>query len=65
VIVVDYVQLTDDTSQHSIDIEMTVTDGGLDIGLFCPESMVSLEQGEEALTEFKALLEKVVGKAKT
>jgi hypothetical protein len=62
--VVDYVQLTNDTSQHSIDIEMTVTDGKLDVGLFCPESMVSLERAEEALTEFKALLEKVVGKAK-
>jgi hypothetical protein len=43
---------------------MTVTDGKLDVGLFCPESMLSLQQAEEALTEFKALLEKFVGKAK-
>lgn len=50
--------------QHSLDIEMTVTGGKLDVGLFCPESMVSLEHAKEALAEFKALLEKVVGKAR-
>lgn len=50
--------------QHSLDIEMTVTDGKLDVGLFCPASMISLQEAEDALAEFKALLEKFVGKAK-
>ena len=54
---------TDAYLEHSLDIEMAVTGGKLDVGLFCPESMVSLPQAEEALAEFKALLEKVVGKA--
>ena len=51
--------------QHSVDIEMTVTkDGNLDVGLFCPETMLSLPDAEKALEEFKGLLQRVIGKAK-
>ena len=50
--------------QHSVDIEMTITDGKLDVGLFCPEDMIDLEQANEALEEFRRVLEKLAGKAK-
>ena len=43
---------------------MTVTDGTLDVGLFCPEVMLSLEDAEGALQELRGMLEKFVGKAK-
>ena len=49
-------------SQHSIDIEMTVADGKLGVGIFCPEEMLGLEKAEEALQELKSTLEKLVGK---
>lgn len=42
-----------------MDVEMTITDAGLDVGLFCPEEMLSLDQAEEALGELKRVLEQV------
>lgn len=54
-----------DAYQHSLDIEMTVTnDGKLDAGLFCAEEMLGLERAGEALQEMVLMLEKVVGKAR-
>ena len=43
---------------------MTVRDGKLDVGLFCPEAMLGLEAGEGALEELKATLEKFIGKSR-
>ena len=55
---------TNDFVQHSLDIEMAITNNDLAVGLFCPESMIGLERAEKALDEFKTLLEKFVGKSK-
>ena len=50
--------------QHAIDIEMTITNGQLGVGWFCPEKMVDLPAAEQAMEELKNMLEKLVGKAK-
>lgn len=41
-----------------------ITDGKLGVGLFCPQSMVGLDEGQEVLEELKSILEKIVGKQK-
>lgn len=46
--------------QHSVDIEMTVTDGKLDVGLFAPGEMLSLEEADAAIGQLKELLESLV-----
>lgn len=36
--------------QHSVDLEVTITpSGAMNVGLFCPTSMISLQQAEDAL----------------
>ncbi|KAK3699962.1 hypothetical protein LTR37_016206 [Vermiconidia calcicola] len=61
----DFSRAVTDKRQHSLDIEMTVTnDGKLDVGLFCPEELLGLQRAGEALQEMVAMLEKVVGKAR-
>lgn len=52
------------TLQHSLDLEATVVNGALDVGLFCPEEMLGLSRAEEVVEEIGGLLEKLVGKAK-
>lgn len=51
------------TYQHSVDLEMTVTEGKLDVGLFAPADMLSLEEANGALVELQELLEVVLGKS--
>jgi amino acid adenylation domain-containing protein len=47
--------------QHAIDIEMTITDdGGLDFGLFAPQEMLGLDEGEALVAGVKEKLEKLV-----
>lgn len=41
---------------------MTITDGKLSVGLFCPASMIGLDEAERALEELKVVLEKIIGK---
>ena len=50
--------------QHSVDVEMAITPGGLDVGLFCPEAMLGLEEAEKVSGELGSVLEKFVGKAR-
>jgi hypothetical protein len=45
--------------QHSVDLEATITpSGAMNVGLFCPTSMLSLQQAEDAL---EALRRELVG----
>lgn len=45
-------------SQHSVDLEATITPSGtLDVGLFCPSSMVSLQEAESVFEAFRRELE--------
>jgi hypothetical protein len=42
------------TIQHALDIEATVRRGGmLNVGVFAPEEMLSLHDGEELVRELK------------
>ena len=43
--------------QHSVDLEVTITpSGAMNVGLFCPTSMISLQQAEDALGGLRAEL---------
>lgn len=42
---------------HAIDIEATVREGHLDVGIFAPGDMISLEQGEELIDVLKREVE--------
>ncbi|KAK6429909.1 hypothetical protein LTR95_013945, partial [Oleoguttula sp. CCFEE 5521] len=42
--------------KHSADIEATVRDGALDMGLFCPEALLRLAAAEEVLTAMRRTL---------
>jgi NRPS condensation-like uncharacterized protein/aryl carrier-like protein len=47
-------------TQHAVDVEMTVTDlGELDFGLFAPESMLGLEEGEKLVRGVKEEVERL------
>ncbi|KAK6395688.1 hypothetical protein LTR65_010708 [Meristemomyces frigidus] len=52
------------TPQFSLDLEATVANGALDLGLFCPEAMLGLEGGEEVVEEVRGVFEKLVGKGR-
>ena len=43
---------------------MTINDGKLDVGLFCPQAMLGLEYAEEALKGLGEMLQKLSGKSK-
>jgi hypothetical protein len=44
--------------QHSVDLEVTITSSGvMNVGLFCPTSMISLQQAEDALETLRGELE--------
>ncbi|KAF2764184.1 peptide synthetase [Teratosphaeria nubilosa] len=45
---------------HAVDIEATIADGRLDLGLFCPEKMLGLEQAEKMVAELIRSLEALV-----
>lgn len=47
------------TPQHSIDIEATVRDGALDVGLFGPTELLSLADGEKLIEDLKFELGKL------
>ena len=50
--------LTISTSQHSLDLEATLTPAGtLDVGLFCPAAMLGLPEAEKALEDLRTELE--------
>lgn len=39
--------------QHAVDIEATVRNGALDIGVFAPVEMLELEEGEELIENLR------------
>lgn len=44
-------------SQHTLDVEIAITkEGKLDVGLFCPEAMLSLSQASEVIEELSEIL---------
>jgi hypothetical protein len=43
-------------AQHAVDVEATVRNGALDVGIFAPTSMVSLEEGERLLEDMRDVL---------
>lgn len=45
------------TEQHAVDIEATVRDGGLDVGLFAPVEMMGLQEGEKLIEELRVELQ--------
>jgi hypothetical protein len=43
--------------QHSVDLEVTITpSGAMNVGLFCPSGMISLQQAEDALEALRVEL---------
>jgi amino acid adenylation domain-containing protein len=46
-----------DFSQHAIDIEATIQKDGIDVGIFGPSSMLSLEAGEQRLNAIEEELQ--------
>jgi len=42
-----------------LDVEIAIRNGALDVGLFGPESVMSLEQAKEFIDQFKLGLEKL------
>jgi hypothetical protein len=42
--------------QYTVDIEATVRNGALDVGIFAPVEMLDLSAGNDLLTELKAEL---------
>ena len=49
-----------DSSQHAVDIEVTVANGKLDLGLFAPEDMLSLQKAEEVVAKLKEHFERAI-----
>ena len=47
-------------AQHAVDIEATIQHGALDVGIFAPEDMLDLQQGEEMMKKFKLILDGLV-----
>lgn len=45
------------SAQHALDIEVTVRNGALDVGLFAPEEMLSLDEGEGLVEEMRREME--------
>lgn len=45
--------------QHAIDIEATIREGKLDVGVFAPSGALSLEEGEKLIGDLKAGLEEL------
>jgi len=43
--------------QHAIDIETTMRNGAMDIGIFAPVEMLSLEDGEAMMQDFNLALQ--------
>jgi hypothetical protein len=43
--------------QHALDVEATVRDGALDVGVFAPQGMMSLEEGERLMQDLRTELE--------
>jgi hypothetical protein len=48
--------------QHALDIEATIKDGALDVGVFAPQEMMDLEEGEKLMEDIRVELE---GSSKT
>lgn len=46
-------------AQHAIDVEATIRNGALDIGIFAPTEMMSLQDGEELARDLKKQLEEL------
>ncbi|KAF2444764.1 nonribosomal peptide synthetase-like protein 2 [Karstenula rhodostoma CBS 690.94] len=44
---------------HALDIEATIRDGALDVGVFAPRGMMELEEGEKLMEEIRVELEGV------
>lgn len=47
-------------SQPSIDVEVAVRDGSLDVGLFAPKPLLDESQVEDMLHELQSLLRQTV-----
>lgn len=48
------------TSQHAIDVEATIRNGNLDVGVFAPTDMLSQADGEELIQDLKDELDRLV-----
>lgn len=48
-------------TQHAVDVEISMANGKLSIGLFCLEEMLGLEEAEGFVAEMVRELEGVVG----
>ena len=46
--------------QHSVDVEATVRNGALDVGVFAPETMLNIEGAEKLVGGIKSGFEGVV-----
>jgi hypothetical protein len=44
--------------QHAIDVEATIQNGSLDVGIFAPVEMLSLAAGNRLLEDLKAELDR-------
>jgi hypothetical protein len=44
--------------QHAIDVEATIQNGSLDVGIFAPVEMLTLAAGNKLLEDLKAGLER-------
>ena len=45
--------------QHAVDIEATIRNGALDVGIFAPEEMMSIADAEGVVEEIRAELNKL------
>ena len=54
---------TNDHLQHAVDLEIIVTTDGMDIGLFAPAAMLSLEAARGVVAEIKEFLDGLVAHA--
>ena len=49
-----------DFLQHAVDVEVTVRNGTLDVGVFAPEELLNLRDGEKLVDEIRLGLEGLV-----
>jgi hypothetical protein len=50
-------KLTD--AQHAIDVEATIRNGALDVGIFAPTEMMGLQDGEDLVRNLRRQLEEL------
>jgi hypothetical protein len=55
-----HVSMITDFSQHSVDLEVTVTDGRMNMGIFCAEAMLGLREAQGVLEDVRKALEELM-----